>query len=104
ACGDTARSFRANRHLQAGRVRELSKTSIGRAGIAQCGGADWGQRVRRAELLKKIEASKGRISRTQARINARKAAGQDARYDEKWLAVELDFQSILEGRLKELKE
>jgi hypothetical protein len=55
-------------------------------------------------LLKKIEASKGRISRTQARINARKAAGQDARYDEKWLAVELDFQSILEGRLKELKE
>jgi hypothetical protein len=52
---------------------------------------------RRAELLKKIEASKGRIRRTQARIVARKAAGQDARYGEKWLAVELDFLSIIDG-------
>ena len=58
---------------------------------------------RRAELLKKIETSKGRIRRMQARIVARKAAGQDARDDEKWLAVELDFLNILEGRLKELK-
>ena len=53
---------------------------------------------RRAELLKKIEASKGRIRRTQARFVARKAAGQDARYDEKWRAVEPDFLSTLEGR------
>ena len=60
---------------------------------------------RRAELLKKIEASKGRIRRTQARIVARGGCGsRRARYDEKWLAVELDFLSILEGRLKELKE
>lgn len=58
---------------------------------------------RQAELLKKIEASKSRIRRTQARIVTRKAAGQDARDDERWLAIELDFLRTLEGLLKELK-
>jgi hypothetical protein len=38
-------------------------------------------------LLKKIEASKGRVRLTQARIVAQKAAGQDARDDESgWLS------------------
>jgi hypothetical protein len=39
---------------------------------------------------------------TQIRINARKAAGLDARDDEKWLATELDFLSIHVDALKEL--
>ena len=56
-----------------------------------------------SRIIEKIETSKGRVRRTQARIVARQAAGQDARDDEKWLAVELDFLNILEGRLKELK-
>jgi hypothetical protein len=67
-----------------------------RSVVVQTGGNVSNDTVgRRAELLKKIEASKGRIRRAQAHI-------QDARYDEKWLAVELDFLSILEGLLKDL--
>jgi hypothetical protein len=44
---------------------------------------------------------KGRIRRTRARIAARKAAGQDARDDERWQAIELDFLRTLEDLLKD---
>ena len=41
--------------------------------------------------------------RTQSIRNARKAVGLDASDDEKWLATELDFLSILVDVLKGLK-
>ena len=55
------------------------------------------------EILEKIEACTARIRATQARIDARKAVGLDAGDDEKWLATELDFLSILVDVLKGLK-
>ena len=58
---------------------------------------------RRVEILEKIEACTARIRATQARIDARKAVGLDAGDDEKWLATELDFLSILVDVLKGLK-
>ena len=44
-----------------------------------------------------------RIRVRQARIDARKAAGLDTADDEKWLATELDFLSIVVDVLKELQ-
>jgi hypothetical protein len=76
-----------------------------RAGLRGAGGNVSNDTVgRQSELFKKIEASKGRIRRTRARVAARNAAGQDAGDDERWLAIELDFLRTLEDLLKELKE
>ena len=58
---------------------------------------------RRAEILEKIEACTARIRVTQARIDARLAAGLDANADEKWMATELDLLGILVDVLKQLK-
>jgi len=58
---------------------------------------------RRAKILEKIEACTARIRVRQARIDARKAAGLDTTDDEKWLATELDFLSIVVDVLKELQ-
>jgi hypothetical protein len=58
---------------------------------------------RRAALLEKIKACTTRIGITQALIAVRKAAGQTASEDEKWLAIERDFLAILENALKELQ-
>jgi hypothetical protein len=53
--------------------------------------------------LQKIEACTARIRVTQGRIDARKASGDDARVDERWLATELDLLGILVDVLKTFK-